>query len=62
MINKTKVIQCEDCGEWIEVNIKATKTKRCANCQKEYIRKYDRERKNNEKNRNKKYYLSKKEQ
>ena len=33
MINKTKIIQCEDCGEWIEVN-KFSNAKRCVDCQK----------------------------
>ena len=41
----TKVIQCVDCGEWIEVNIKDTKAIRCVECQKEYRKQWDRERK-----------------
>lgn len=42
---KTKVIQCMDCGEWFEVNIKDTKACRCAECQKEHRKQWDRERK-----------------
>ena len=41
----TKVIQCVDCGEWINVNIKDTKACRCAECQKEHRKQWDRERK-----------------
>ena len=40
-----KVIQCVDCGEWIEVNVKDTKAIRCIECQKEYRKQWDRERK-----------------
>lgn len=36
--SETKVIQCIDCGEWIEVGINSTKVCRCAKCQKEYDR------------------------
>lgn len=42
---RTKEIQCVDCGEWIEVNIKDTKACRCDDCQKEYRKQRDRERK-----------------
>ena len=42
---KTKEIQCIDCGEWFEVNIKDTKACRCDECQKEYRKKWDRDRK-----------------
>ena len=42
---KTKAIQCVDCGEWIEVNIKDNKACRCDECQKEYRKQWDRERK-----------------
>ena len=38
-------IWCIDCGEEIEVLNKDMKTCRCETCKKEYIRKYDRERK-----------------
>lgn len=34
----TKTIQCIDCGEWIEVGIKDTKSCRCNTCQLEYDR------------------------
>ena len=33
MFNKTKIIQCEDCGELIEVN-KYSRATRCVDCQK----------------------------
>ena len=32
---KTKFIQCIDCGEWIEIDIKHNKTCRCPKCQHE---------------------------
>ena len=38
-----KVIQCVDCGEWIEVDRKDTKTCRCKKCQLEEKRRIDRE-------------------
>ncbi len=41
---KTKFIQCIDCGEWIEIPIQS-KSERCEKCQKEYRKKWDRERK-----------------
>ncbi len=44
-VKKTKVIQCIDCGEWIEVAIKDNRTHRCKLCQKEHIKVYDKERK-----------------
>lgn len=31
---QTKYIQCVDCGEWIEIDVKNTKTCRCDTCQK----------------------------
>lgn len=34
----TKVIQCVDCGEWFEVNVKDTKACRCEECQLEHDR------------------------
>ena len=43
-IKKTKFIQCIDCGEWFEVDIKS-KSCRCENCQKEYRKLLDRQRK-----------------
>ena len=45
---KTKFIQCDDCGQWIEVPVKSKST-RCDTCQKAYRRKWDRERKRNKK-------------
>lgn len=33
---QTKVIQCEDCGEWFEVSIKDNRTTRCHNCYYDY--------------------------
>lgn len=35
---KTKVVQCVDCGKWIEVGIKDTKTCRCEECMAEHKR------------------------
>ena len=32
----TKTVQCIDCGEWFEVNIKDNETCRCAECYSEY--------------------------
>lgn len=43
-IKSTKFIQCMDCGEWIEVDSKS-KSVRCDDCQREYRKKLDRERK-----------------
>lgn len=40
---KTKCIQCVDCGEWIEVDMKDTKTYRCKKCQHEEKKRIDRE-------------------
>ena len=42
-VKKTKFIQCIDCGEWIEVDIKDNKTYRCEKCQSDYRKKYQRE-------------------
>lgn len=42
-IKKTKVIQCIDCDEWFEVDIKDTKSCRCNKCQLEEKRRIDRE-------------------
>lgn len=41
---KTKIVQCVDCGEWIEIPIESKST-RCENCQKEHRKQWDRERK-----------------
>lgn len=43
-IKSKKFIQCMDCGEWIEVDSKS-KSVRCDDCQREYRKKLDRERK-----------------
>lgn len=40
---KTKYIQCIDCGEWVEVDLKDNKTLRCKSCQLEEKRRIDRE-------------------
>ena len=37
--NTKKVIQCEDCGEWIEVSVKNTKSCKCQSCYSEYRKK-----------------------
>jgi hypothetical protein len=34
----TKIIQCIDCGEWFEINIKDNETCRCSECVKEHKR------------------------
>ena len=36
----TKEVQCVDCGEWFEILKKDNETCRCANCYREYRRKY----------------------
>lgn len=41
----TKVIQCVDCGEWLEVKSKDGRSCRCIECQKETKRKLAKERK-----------------
>lgn len=40
--NSTKTIQCVDCGEWFEVNIKDTESCRCPACVKEHKRMLER--------------------
>lgn len=42
---KTKTITCIDCGKEVEVDGIVKNKKRCDECQREYIKKYDRERK-----------------
>lgn len=42
-VRKAKYIQCIDCGEWVEVDIKDTKTCRCKNCQHEENKRKKRE-------------------
>ena len=34
--SKTKIVQCVDCGKWIEVDIKDNETCRCKDCYSEY--------------------------
>lgn len=46
-VRKTKFVQCIDCGEWFEVDSRNMKKVRCDNCQKEYRKQWDRERKKN---------------
>lgn len=46
-VKKTKVIQCIDCGEWFEIDSRNMTKTRCDNCQKEYRKQWDRERKKN---------------
>ena len=40
-----KTITCIDCGKEVEVDGIVKNKKRCDECQREYIKKYDRERK-----------------
>lgn len=42
-VKKTKYIQCVDCGEWLEVDMRDTKTYRCKKCQHEEKKRIDRE-------------------
>ena len=42
-IKNTKFIQCVDCGEWIEISSKDTKTCRCRSCQHEENKRKKRE-------------------
>ena len=42
---KTKTIQCVDCGEWFDVNVKDNETCRCKDCYSEYRKNYYREKK-----------------
>ena len=39
-VKKTKLIQCIDCGEWFEVDIKDNETNRCPNCYLIYRKQY----------------------
>lgn len=47
---KTKTIQCVDCGEWINVNIKDNETCRCEECYSEYRKKYKAEKEKERRN------------
>ena len=42
-VKKTKMIQCIDCGEWIEIDANNSKTCRCEKCTKLHRRNYQRE-------------------
>lgn len=42
-LKKTRYIQCIDCGEWIEVDLRNTKTCRCDTCQNAKTRRSKRE-------------------
>lgn len=42
-VPKTKFVQCADCGEWFEVDLKNNKTCRCSECQLIEKRRIDRE-------------------
>lgn len=42
-VKNTKFVQCIDCGEWIEVDKKDTKSCRCKDCQLREKRRIDRE-------------------
>lgn len=46
----TKTVQCIDCGEWFEVNIKDNETCRCAECYSEYRKKYKAEKEKERRN------------
>lgn len=50
---KTKVVQCVDCGEWIEVSTKDNETCRCEECTKEHKRELARIRKQRQRERQK---------
>ena len=39
-VKKTKVIQCIDCGEWFEIDIKDTESCRCPECYMSYRKMY----------------------
>ena len=42
-LKTTKVIQCIDCGEWVEIDVKDTKSCRCHKCQYEENKRIKRE-------------------
>lgn len=46
----SKVIQCVDCGEWFEVNVKDNETCRCDVCYSEYRKKYKAEKEKERRN------------
>lgn len=48
--SKTKIIQCVDCGKWIEINTKDNETCRCDECYSEYRKKYKAEKEKERRN------------
>ena len=46
-VRKTKYIQCIDCGEWVEVDIKDSQTNRCKSCYTAYRKRYKAEKERN---------------
>ena len=50
MSDNFKVATCIDCGENFKIDKKDTRTRRCEECQKKYIKAYDRDRKRRIKN------------
>ena len=49
--SKTKIVQCVDCGKWIEVSTKDNETCRCDECYSEYRKKYKAEKEKERRNR-----------
>lgn len=47
----TKIVQCIDCGEWFEINIKDNETCRCNECYAEYRKRYKAEKERERRNR-----------
>lgn len=47
----TKIIQCDDCGEWFEINKKDNSTCKCNKCYSEYRKKYKAEKEKERRNR-----------
>ena len=50
-VRKTKYIQCIDCGEWVEVDIKDSQTNRCKSCYSDYRKRYKAEKERNRRKR-----------
>ncbi|MCM1100160.1 MAG: hypothetical protein NC079_00585 [Clostridium sp.] len=44
-IPQTKFVQCEDCGEWFEVDLSNRRTRRCPHCRQIHDREYERAKK-----------------
>lgn len=49
--HQTKSIQCVDCGEWFEIDVKDTKTCRCRKCYLKYRKNYKAEKEKERRNR-----------